>query len=113
MPLTLSLSPHAGRGYEAEAATNVSQAILGKRRGSPSPRWRGEGRGEGHLTDDDPESASSAPPLTLAELAAVRAALGGFEAQPAIAVAVSGGPDSLALILLAERWARQRGGQAW
>src|SRR6266849_7601048 len=52
-------------------------------------------------------------PLTTAELAAVLDALGGFEARPAIAVAVSGGPDSLALILLAQRWARQRGGEAW
>jgi tRNA(Ile)-lysidine synthase len=43
----------------------------------------------------------------------VLAALGGFEARPAIAVAVSGGPDSLALILLAQRWAQQQGGQAW
>ena len=52
-------------------------------------------------------------PLTLDELAASLDALGGFEARPLIAVAVSGGPDSLALILLAERWARQRGGGAW
>jgi tRNA(Ile)-lysidine synthase len=49
----------------------------------------------------------------MAELAASLDALGGFEARPVIAVAVSGGPDSLALILLAERWAGQRGGQAW
>src|SRR5712691_7132103 len=53
------------------------------------------------------------PPLTIAELAALLDALGGFEARPAITVAVSGGPDSLALILLAQRWARQRGGEAW
>src|ERR1700687_704559 len=52
-------------------------------------------------------------PLTLPELAASLDALGGFEARPLIAVAVSGGPDSLALILLAPRLARQRGGQAW
>ena len=52
-------------------------------------------------------------PLTLAELGALLEALGGFEARPAIAVAVSGGPDSMALILLAERWARQQDGQAW
>jgi len=30
-----------------------------------------------------------------------------------LAVAVSGGPDSSALTLLADRWARQRGGVAW
>src|SRR5712691_2857398 len=52
-------------------------------------------------------------PLTTAELAAVLDALGGFEARPRVAVAVSGGPDSMALILLAQRWARQRGGEAW
>jgi tRNA(Ile)-lysidine synthase len=51
--------------------------------------------------------------LTLAELAASLTAIGGFEARPRVAVAVSGGPDSLALVLLAERWARQRGGQVW
>ena len=52
-------------------------------------------------------------PLTLPELAASLDAIGGFEARPLIAVAVSGGPDSIALILLADRWARQRGGEAW
>jgi tRNA(Ile)-lysidine synthase len=52
-------------------------------------------------------------PLTLEELAERLDALGGFEARPLIAVAVSGGPDSLALVLLAQQWARQRGGQAW
>ncbi|MSO77301.1 MAG: tRNA lysidine(34) synthetase TilS [Alphaproteobacteria bacterium] len=36
--------------------------------------------------------------------------LGPFEAAPLLAVATSGGADSLALALLAERWARQRGG---
>jgi tRNA(Ile)-lysidine synthase len=55
----------------------------------------------------------SAAPLTLAELAATLDAIGGFEARPLIAVAVSGGPDSMALTLLADRWARQHGGTAW
>ncbi|MDX1541474.1 MAG: tRNA lysidine(34) synthetase TilS, partial [Geminicoccaceae bacterium] len=36
--------------------------------------------------------------------------LGPFEARPKLAIAVSGGPDSLALTLLAARWARQRDG---
>ena len=40
------------------------------------------------------------------------APLGPFEPSPQIAVAVSGGPDSLALCLLADRWARARGGAA-
>lgn len=38
--------------------------------------------------------------------------LGGFEPAPRIAVAVSGGADSLALMLLADIWARRRGGTA-
>ena len=55
----------------------------------------------------------SAAPLTLGELADALDAIGGFETRPLIAVAVSGGPDSMALAILADRWARQRGGQAW
>lgn len=39
-------------------------------------------------------------------------ALGPFERSPRIAVAVSGGSDSLALLLLAHRWARGLGGSA-
>ena len=38
------------------------------------------------------------------------AAIAGFERRPRLAVAVSGGPDSLALTLLADGWARARGG---
>src|SRR5438552_4203801 len=52
-----------------------------------------------------------AAPLTLGELDAALAAIGGFEPTPLIAVAVSGGPDSLALVILADRWAREHGGQ--
>lgn len=52
-------------------------------------------------------------PFTVAELGATLDAIGGFEPQPMIAVAVSGGPDSLALAILADRWARARGGTAW
>jgi tRNA(Ile)-lysidine synthase len=51
--------------------------------------------------------------FTLMELDAALAAIGGFEPRPLIAVGVSGGPDSLALMILADRWARQRGGEAW
>jgi tRNA(Ile)-lysidine synthase len=60
--------------------------------------------------NDNPRSAS---PLTPAELDASLAAIGGFETRPLIAVAVSGGPDSMALMLLADRWARRQGGLAW
>ncbi len=38
------------------------------------------------------------------------AALGPFEPAPRVAVAVSGGPDSMALCLLADRWSRALGG---
>ncbi len=34
-----------------------------------------------------------------------------FESKPILAAAVSGGPDSMALCLLADRWARARGGR--
>jgi tRNA(Ile)-lysidine synthase len=37
-------------------------------------------------------------------------ALGPFEPEPLIAVAVSGGPDSMALALLLDRWVRSRAG---
>ncbi|MSP79511.1 MAG: tRNA lysidine(34) synthetase TilS, partial [Rhodospirillales bacterium] len=39
------------------------------------------------------------------------AALGPFETRPHLAVAVSGGADSLALALLADPWAKARGGR--
>ena len=38
-------------------------------------------------------------------------ALGPFERRPRLAVAVSGGPDSMCLCLLADGWARARGGE--
>jgi tRNA(Ile)-lysidine synthase len=50
--------------------------------------------------------------VTDEEFAAALDRIGGFEARPFIAVAVSGGPDSMALMLLADRWARRRGGRA-
>jgi tRNA(Ile)-lysidine synthase len=58
-------------------------------------------------------TATATPPLTRAEFAAALAAIASFEIRPLLAVAVSGGPDSLALAILAEDWARQRGGAAW
>ena len=45
-----------------------------------------------------------------ATFAAVMARLGPWETAPRLAVAVSGGADSLALTLLADRWAKARGG---
>jgi tRNA(Ile)-lysidine synthase len=52
-----------------------------------------------------------AEPLTLAEFAAALASLALFERRPRLAVAVSGGPDSLSLVILADRWARERQGE--
>jgi tRNA(Ile)-lysidine synthase len=52
-------------------------------------------------------------PLTLDDLAASLRAIGGFELRLLVAVATSGGPDSLALTILADRWAHARGGVAW
>jgi len=49
-------------------------------------------------------------PLSAAEFAALMAPLGPFERRPALAVAVSGGADSMAVCLLADAWARVRGG---
>ncbi len=49
-------------------------------------------------------------PLDEVHFAALMAPFGPFEARPRLAVAVSGGPDSLALCLLADRWARRRAG---
>jgi len=48
--------------------------------------------------------------LSSADFAAAMAAFAPFEARPLVAVAVSGGPDSLALLLLTDAWARERGG---
>jgi tRNA(Ile)-lysidine synthase len=56
------------------------------------------------MTQDDP------PPLTAPEFAALMARLGPFEPRPVLAVAVSGGADSMALALHADRWARANGG---
>jgi len=53
---------------------------------------------------------TAAAPIDATAFEALMAPLGPFEPRPRIAVAVSGGPDSLALCLLADRWARLRGG---
>ena len=59
-----------------------------------------------------PRSAAAEPaaPLGPGEFAALLDRLGPFEPAPRLAVAVSGGPDSMALALLAAAWARERGG---
>jgi tRNA(Ile)-lysidine synthase len=58
-----------------------------------------------------PPAAADAAPLAPAALAQRLAALGPFEARPELAVAVSGGADSLALALLAREWVAARGGR--
>ena len=55
-------------------------------------------------------AAAGALPVTAEEFAAAMARLGPFEARPYLAVAVSGGRDSIALTLLAQDWVRQRHG---
>lgn len=55
-------------------------------------------------------AAAEPAPIQLGELAARLDRLGPFERPPRLAIAVSGGPDSLALALLARDWARARGG---
>ena len=61
-----------------------------------------------------PESVEpGAAAIDAAGFDALMAPLGPFEPAPRIAVAVSGGPDSLALCLLADRWARSRSGAAF
>ncbi|ANC93056.1 tRNA lysidine(34) synthetase TilS [Azospirillum humicireducens] len=49
-------------------------------------------------------------PVTAAEFGRAMAALDGFEPAPAVAVGLSGGGDSLALVLLMRHWVAERGG---
>jgi tRNA(Ile)-lysidine synthase len=58
----------------------------------------------------DADATERDMPLSQTEFADAMAALGPFEREPALAVAVSGGADSLALCLLAYRWAQDRKG---
>ena len=53
----------------------------------------------------------AAAPVAASEFAAAMAALAPFEPRPAVAVAVSGGPDSLALTFLLDDWLAARGGR--
>jgi len=59
-----------------------------------------------------PASApTAAEPIPAAAFARAMAALGPFEPAPHLALAVSGGADSLALAVLAADWLRARGGR--
>ncbi|MCW2236540.1 tRNA lysidine(34) synthetase TilS [Azospirillum canadense] len=55
-------------------------------------------------------AATDPSPVSPDEFAARMARLGGFESAPRLAVGVSGGADSLGLVLLAHEWARGQGG---
>ena len=54
----------------------------------------------------------TAPALEAREFARLMAAFEPFEAEPRLALAVSGGADSTALAVLASRWVHDRGGTA-
>jgi tRNA(Ile)-lysidine synthase len=49
-------------------------------------------------------------PISSDQFDTMMAPLGAFETNPVIAIAVSGGADSMALLVLADHWARARGG---
>ena len=51
-------------------------------------------------------------PLTPSEFSHLMMPFAPFESPPTIAIATSGGPDSLALALLAHQWAKDQGGRA-
>ncbi len=51
-------------------------------------------------------------PITLSEFNALMRPFAPFESSPVLAVAVSGGSDSMALALLAHAWAKDQGGRA-
>ncbi|MEX2642567.1 MAG: tRNA lysidine(34) synthetase TilS [Acetobacterales bacterium] len=55
-------------------------------------------------------AAAGCAPVDERAFAVAMSALGPFEKNPAVAVAVSGGRDSVALALLARRWAARQGG---
>jgi len=56
-------------------------------------------------------AAAAKPAFSPERFAGLMARLGPFERAPHLAVGVSGGPDSLALVLLLAEWAHSRGGR--
>ncbi len=63
------------------------------------------------MSDSLAAEPPAAAPLDSGAFAAALDALGPFEPAPRLAVAVSGGADSMALALLAADWAKARGGR--
>jgi len=59
---------------------------------------------------DDGTGARAVKPLDAVEFSALMAPFAPFETHPRLAAACSGGADSMALTLLADRWARGQGG---
>lgn len=62
-----------------------------------------------HPTQNQTTSADF--PLDVVLFSRLMSAFEPFEDQPVLAVAVSGGADSMALVLLADQWCRSRGGR--
>lgn len=62
--------------------------------------------------DPGPLNIPSDIPLSNGAFDALMAGFAPFEPNPVVTVGVSGGADSLALMLLADAWARRRGGSA-
>lgn len=59
---------------------------------------------------DSEDGPGDGGPVSPDEFARALTALGGFEPSPAVAVGVSGGGDSVALVLLLRHWVAERGG---
>ncbi|MBL4720617.1 MAG: tRNA lysidine(34) synthetase TilS, partial [Alphaproteobacteria bacterium] len=64
------------------------------------------------MSGDAADIAGNSKIIPPPEFHALMAGLGPFERNPVIAIACSGGPDSMALTLLADDWARNLGGRA-
>jgi tRNA(Ile)-lysidine synthase len=63
------------------------------------------------ISEPPARGADDERPVGEPEFAALIERLGPFEPAPHVAAGVSGGPDSMALALLADRWVRGRGGK--
>jgi tRNA(Ile)-lysidine synthase len=59
----------------------------------------------------DPNTPQQDMPIGVDKIVTIMASIGAFEDSPEIAVAVSGGLDSMALLILLHEWASQRGGR--